>query len=448
MVQFSEDTSSDIVRGTAAPGRKPPAACSRAVVRHLHRPDPRDAADPGGLAAGDRIPDRCRPCQRRATARNGCCCPICSAFGAGRGDQFARGRRAPRPIPCAAPSTAPMPHAIRSAPTSRSTASASRLRSPAAFRISTGSRSRARRSRPGRPMPGTLRKPAAGSAAGIQSARRLPPDAGGRFHYRTIKPAATACRMTGRSENCSGRQGYPLRRPAHLHFMIKAPGFETITTHIYDGSDPHLAEDAIFGVKPELVGDFERRDRGGKRAWPLDFTFVMARARNGRRAHEPHFIYSGSPAHIVFGEGAERGSPANGSKSSAAPALVLSTPQQEADAEALAAGSAALAAGVFAGAVMHTPVEVTEAAMEAFAEQRRRLRRFARRRLDHRAWQGDRLSHGPAADRDSDHLCRLGSDRHPRPDRGRRKTTLRDAEDPARDGHLRSRADARPAGRR
>ncbi|AVA25040.1 hypothetical protein [Rhizobium sp. NXC24] len=34
---------------------------------------------------------------------------------------------------------------------------------------------------------------------------------------------------------------YPLRRPAHLHLMVKALGFEMITTHIYDGSDQQSA---------------------------------------------------------------------------------------------------------------------------------------------------------------------------------------------------------------
>jgi hypothetical protein len=64
--------------------------------------------------------------------------------------------------------------------------------------------------------------------------------------------------------------------------MIKAAGFETITTHVYDRNDPHLAEDAIFGVKPELLADF-RPKPGDKPAWQLDFTFVMVRAKQEGR---------------------------------------------------------------------------------------------------------------------------------------------------------------------
>ncbi|MGO8060530.1 6-chlorohydroxyquinol-1,2-dioxygenase (plasmid) [Rhizobium leguminosarum] len=102
-------------------------------------------------------------------------------------------------------------------------------------------------------------------------------DADGRFHYRTIKPCGYDVPDDGPVGKLLRRAGYPLRRPAHLHFMIKAPDFETITTHIYDGSDPHLAEDAIFAVKPELVRTFEQRGKG----WLLKLTFVMVRARQG-----------------------------------------------------------------------------------------------------------------------------------------------------------------------
>jgi hydroxyquinol 1,2-dioxygenase len=108
-------------------------------------------------------------------------------------------------------------------------------------------------------------------------------DADGCFRYQTIKPSGYSVPVDGPVGRLLGRAGYPLRRPAHLHFMIKAQGFETITTHIYDGSDPHLAEDAIFGVKPELVRALERQEKGGP-CWRLDFTFVMVRTRKGTEA--------------------------------------------------------------------------------------------------------------------------------------------------------------------
>jgi protocatechuate 3,4-dioxygenase beta subunit len=108
-------------------------------------------------------------------------------------------------------------------------------------------------------------------------------DTAGRFYYRSVRPSGYGVPDDGPVGRLLRQAGYPLRRPSHLHFLIKAPGFETITTHVYDRNDPHLAEDAIFGVKPELLGDF-RPKAEGRPAWQLDFTFVMVRAKQGEDA--------------------------------------------------------------------------------------------------------------------------------------------------------------------
>ncbi|KAF0845326.1 dioxygenase family protein [Nocardia caishijiensis] len=42
-------------------------------------------------------------------------------------------------------------------------------------------------------------------------------------------------------------------RPAHLHFLVTAPGFRPLITHIFLAGDPYLDRDAVFGVKPGLV---------------------------------------------------------------------------------------------------------------------------------------------------------------------------------------------------
>lgn len=80
------------------------------------------------------------------------------------------------------------------------------------------------------------------------------------------------------------------------------------------------------------------------------------------------FSYAGSPAQIVFGSGSRNSVAEWITKAGCKRALVLSTPHQKADAEALAREIGPLACGVFTGATMHTPVEVTEAAMKVVAE--------------------------------------------------------------------------------
>ena len=46
-------------------------------------------------------------------------------------------------------------------------------------------------------------------------------------------------------------------RPAHLHFIVSAPGYETVVTHIFTPDCPWLKDDAVFGVKESLIADFK-----------------------------------------------------------------------------------------------------------------------------------------------------------------------------------------------
>ncbi len=78
------------------------------------------------------------------------------------------------------------------------------------------------------------------------------------------------------------------------------------------------------------------------------------------------FIFAGIPTRVVFGHGTIAAVPDEIARLGHSRVMVLSTPQQEADAQALADRLGDAACAVFAGAVMHTPVDVTEAALTAF----------------------------------------------------------------------------------
>lgn len=51
-------------------------------------------------------------------------------------------------------------------------------------------------------------------------------------------------------------------RPAHLHFMVAAPGYETLVTHVFVAGDPYLESDAVFGVKKSLIDAFPEQPPG------------------------------------------------------------------------------------------------------------------------------------------------------------------------------------------
>lgn len=78
------------------------------------------------------------------------------------------------------------------------------------------------------------------------------------------------------------------------------------------------------------------------------------------------FVFPGLNTRVVFGHGTLAEVPDEVARLGHSRALILSTPQQEGQAQALATALGDRAAGVFAGAVMHTPVAVTETAIAAY----------------------------------------------------------------------------------
>jgi hydroxyquinol 1,2-dioxygenase len=61
----------------------------------------------------------------------------------------------------------------------------------------------------------------------------------------------------GKMLEATGRHPW---RPAHIHMIVRAPGYRTVTTHIFDRDSEYLDSDAVFAVKPSLLREFVERD--------------------------------------------------------------------------------------------------------------------------------------------------------------------------------------------
>ncbi len=82
----------------------------------------------------------------------------------------------------------------------------------------------------------------------------------GEYWFRGVKPKfypIPADGPVGKMLEALGRHPY---RPAHLHYIIEADGFESLTTHIFDPDDQYIDSDAVFGVKESLMAKFEYID--------------------------------------------------------------------------------------------------------------------------------------------------------------------------------------------
>ena len=60
----------------------------------------------------------------------------------------------------------------------------------------------------------------------------------------------------GRMLEATGRHPW---RPAHIHMIVRAPGYQTVTTHVFDRESDYLTSDAVFAVKPSLLREFVAR---------------------------------------------------------------------------------------------------------------------------------------------------------------------------------------------
>jgi len=118
-------------------------------------------------------------------------------------------------------------------------------------------------------------------------------DAEGRYWLRGLCPLGYMIPMDGPVGDmirAQKRHGY---RPAHIHFLISAPGYRELVTALYIAGDDHIDSDTVFGVDESLITKVIKNDR----ASPLpnlpsirfDFRLAAAAAKaaSGRVGADP-----------------------------------------------------------------------------------------------------------------------------------------------------------------
>jgi hydroxyquinol 1,2-dioxygenase len=97
---------------------------------------------------------------------------------------------------------------------------------------------------------------------GAQARGELVSGPDGRYYFKTILAAPYPIPHDGPVGRMLQQLGRHPWRPAHLHFMVKAPGFQNLITHIFRAGDPYLESDAVFGVRSSLVTHWIRHEPG------------------------------------------------------------------------------------------------------------------------------------------------------------------------------------------
>ena len=104
----------------------------------------------------------------------------------------------------------------------------------------------------------------------------LTADREGRYHFRSILAVPYAVPNDGPVGELLKAVGRHPWRPAHLHFLIKADGYETLITHVFRSDDPYLDSDAVFGVRQSLIADWKPQADG---SYLVEYDFVLNPAK-------------------------------------------------------------------------------------------------------------------------------------------------------------------------
>ncbi len=109
-------------------------------------------------------------------------------------------------------------------------------------------------------------------------------DEQGQLYFKSVLPTAYPIPDDGPVGHMLETTGRHPWRPAHMHFMISAPGYERLVTHVFRDDDKYLDSDAVFGVRSSLICHWDRHEAGGQTPdgrrnerpfYSLKFEFVL-----------------------------------------------------------------------------------------------------------------------------------------------------------------------------
>jgi len=97
-------------------------------------------------------------------------------------------------------------------------------------------------------------------------------DANGEYHFYCLKPTAYQLPTDGPAGVLLRLMDKGPWRPAHIHLMISHDEYKPVVTQLYPNDDPHLIDDSVFAVKPDLIVDFKPK-KGDPKGAEMDLEY-------------------------------------------------------------------------------------------------------------------------------------------------------------------------------
>ena len=89
---------------------------------------------------------------------------------------------------------------------------------------------------------------------------RVKANAKGEYAFKSYKPKFYSVPIDGPVGDLIRATGNHHMRPAHMHAIVSAPGYQQVITHVFVEGDPYLDGDAVFAVKDALIGRYVKVD--------------------------------------------------------------------------------------------------------------------------------------------------------------------------------------------
>ena len=119
---------------------------------------------------------------------------------------------------------------------------------------------------------------------------RVKANAKGEYAFASYKPKFYSIPIDGPVGDLIRATTNNHMRPAHMHAIVSAPGYQQVITHVFVEGDPHLDSDAVYAVKNSLIAKYRKNDAaeakklGMPNPFLADWDFRLSPTRASRSA--------------------------------------------------------------------------------------------------------------------------------------------------------------------
>lgn len=97
----------------------------------------------------------------------------------------------------------------------------------------------------------------------------------GTYAFQCLRPTAYPIPFDGPAGDLLQYMDRHPMRPGHIHWRVTHPKYHSLVTQTYDHDDPYTEDDAVFGVKEDIVIRFQPAQDRGDVEYELEYDIAL-----------------------------------------------------------------------------------------------------------------------------------------------------------------------------